>query len=76
MSVVIFILIFGLSIFLLVLFLVLNFLRNLFRFGKRSQNQNQDFPGNNSRTKTSGKKKKKIFDNNEGEYIEYEEIRD
>jgi len=74
MSILVFLLIFGLSIALIVLLVIINFIRNIFRFGRK--NNNQDFFGNVNRGQSTQKKKKKIFGNNEGEYVDYEEIRD
>lgn len=51
--------------------IVFGFLRSIFRFGgrKRQQPNPQDFEPTQQNSKT-----KKIFEKNEGEYVDYEEI--
>ena len=67
-------------IFIIILFIVLfvlailgNFIRSIFGFGKRTpkhhKSEQQEAP-----KQTSYSNKKKIFDKDEGEYIEFEEI--
>ena len=67
-----FIVAFVLVIVLIVISTVLGFIRSIFSFGRRatqtqsSQSQNFEHQQPN---------KSKIFDNNEGEYVDYEEVK-
>ena len=64
-----FILIF-LLIFLVIVFVVFGFLRSLFSFRwlkKQEKSSSESF--------TSQKKRSKVFDTNEGEYADFEEVR-
>lgn len=65
------VLIFGLSIFMGLFNFVLNILRTIFLFGRHPRNPQQ------GRTKNSTKKKseKVLFDKNEAEDADYEEIK-
>ncbi len=51
--------------------IVFGFLRSIFRFGGRKQQQPNP---NNYEPSTKNSKSKKIFEKNEGEYVDYEEI--
>ncbi|MBP9017309.1 MAG: DUF4834 family protein [Paludibacteraceae bacterium] len=55
------------------LLFVLGFVRSLFNFGRKSKKGNQP-KEDNSVFSHSSKKKKKIFDKNDGEYVDFEEI--
>jgi len=68
-----FIFIFILVIGLIIISTVLGFIRSIFGFGKRSGAQTQDFQSNTYEQPTS---KSKIFDKNEGEYVDYEEVKE
>jgi len=59
------------AILLFILFIGL-FIRSLFSFGKRN-NQTQDTQSQNFEQPTG---KSKIFDQKEGEYVDFEEIKD
>lgn len=58
-------------VFLIFLF-VLGFLRSIFSFGKR---KNSHRPENKDTIYQEQKQHNKVFDKNEGEYAEYEEIK-
>jgi hypothetical protein len=66
-----FILFFILVIGLFIISSVFGFIRSIFGFGKRAT-QPQNFQSGNFEQPTS---KSKVFDNNEGEYVDYEEIK-
>jgi len=66
-----FIVIFILAIGLIIISTVIGFLRSIFSFGKRN-NQTQSDQSQTFGQQTS---KSKIFDRNEGEYVDYEEIK-
>lgn len=66
-----FIVVFILVIGLIIISTVLGFIRSIFSFGKRSK-QTQDFQSSTNEQPTS---KSKIFDKNEGEYVDYEEVK-
>jgi len=68
---ILFILMFFLVIGLIIISTVFGFIRSIFSFGKRT-NQTQDFQSESHGQTTS---KSKIFDTNEGEYVDYEEIK-
>jgi hypothetical protein len=51
---------------------VLGFIRSFFNFGRKSKKRKQSKEDNNIFTHSS--KKKKIFDKNDGEYVDFEEI--
>ncbi len=51
--------------------IVLGFLRSIFRFGGRKQQQTNS---SNFEPSAKNSKSKKIFEKNEGEYVDYEEI--
>jgi hypothetical protein len=55
------------------LLFVLGFIRSLFNFGRKTKKGNQP-KENNTIFTHSPKKKKKIFDKNDGEYVDFEEI--
>jgi hypothetical protein len=66
-----FIIIFVLIIGLLIISTLFGFIRSLFGFGKRgAQNQNSQTPSHEQPNSKS-----KIFDKNEGEYVDYEEVK-
>ena len=66
-----FIVVFILVIGLIIISTVLGFIRSIFSFGKRSaQTQN-----NQPSTHEQPSSKSKIFDKNEGEYVDYEEVK-
>jgi hypothetical protein len=67
-----FIVIFILVVGLIIISTVLGFIRSIFSFGKRkSQTQSSD-----SQPFEQPTSKSKIFDKNEGEYVDYEEVKD
>jgi len=55
------------------LLFVLGFIRSFFNFGRKSKKGNQTKEDNTIFTH-SPKKKKKIFDKTDGEYVDFEEI--
>jgi len=57
---------------LIIVLFVLNFVRSIFSFGKR-KNANQS--ENKENAYSNQKQRAKIFDKNEGEYAEFEEIK-
>ena len=66
-----FIIIFVLVIGLIIISAVFGFIRSIFRFGKNAnQTQNTE-----SQTPEEPASKSKIFDKNEGEYVDYEDIK-
>lgn len=67
-----FIVIFILIVGLIIISTVLGFVRSIFSFGKRST-QSQ---GTQSQTHEQPTSKSKIFDKSEGEYVDYEEVKD
>lgn len=71
LSFLLFIVVFVLVIGLLIISTVLGFIRSIFSFGKRA-NQNQDSQPQDLEQPTS---KSKIFDKKEGEYVDFEEIK-
>jgi mannose/fructose/N-acetylgalactosamine-specific phosphotransferase system component IIC len=68
---ILFILMFFLVIGLIIISTVFGFIRSIFSFGKRTK-QTQDSQSESYGQTTS---KSKVFDNNEGEYVDYEEIK-
>ena len=76
-----FILLFILFIVLIGLALISNVLRFIFGLGKRTpkrsygQESHQANHTHTSTTSSSAPQKKKIFDDNEGEYVEFEEVK-
>ena len=66
-----FILIFILFIGLMIISSVFGFIRSIFGFGRR-KTQAQDSQSEDIQQPTS---KSKIFDKNEGEYVDYEELK-
>ena len=66
-----FILFFILVVGLFIISSVFGFIRSILGFGKRA-NQPQNFQSEGFEQPTS---KSKIFDSNEGEYVDYEEIK-
>jgi len=71
LSFLLFIVILVLVIGLIIISTVLGFIRSIFSFGKQSkQAQNSD-----SESFEQPSTKSKIFDNSEGEYVDYEEIK-
>ncbi len=56
---------------LLFVAIVLGFLRSIFRFGGRKRQQTN---ADNFESPTKNNNSKKIFEKNEGEYVDYEEI--
>lgn len=66
-----FIVIFVLVIGLVIISTIFGFLRSIFSFGKR----NTQTQSAQSQTYGQPVSKSKIFDNNEGEYVDYEEIK-
>jgi len=73
LSVLLFIVIFILVIGLIIISTVFGFVRSIFRFGKQSNHASEDSQSQEFGQKTNTKSK--IFDNNEGEYVDYEEIK-
>lgn len=79
MSFLFFILFLVISIAVVALLMIFGFLRTIFGFGRRrkffpGQEENNDrTSGNNQR---SSKRNPKIFDKQEGEYVDYEEVKD
>jgi len=69
-----FIFIFILVIGLIIISTVLGFIRSIFGFGKRNGAQTQDFQSNTYEQPAASKSK--IFDKNEGEYVDYEEVKE
>ncbi|MEA4936836.1 hypothetical protein SDC9_156665 [bioreactor metagenome] len=62
-----------------VLLLILGFLRTIFGFGRRKNTfpgQESDNNKRNGNPFSSSKQKAKIFDKQEGEYVDYEELKD
>jgi len=55
------------------LLFVLGFIRSFLSFGRKSKKSNHP-KGDNSIFTHSSKKKKKIFDKTDGEYVDFEEI--
>ena len=72
MSFIFTILLFFLFLGLFIIMSVLGFIRSIFKFGKNNHStqntQSQDFEQSNA--------KSKIFDKKEGEYVDFEEIKD
>lgn len=66
-----FIVIFILVIGLILITSVLGFIRSIFGFGKRNPQTQQSHPHDTDQPS----RKSKIFEKNEGEYIDYEEIK-
>lgn len=66
-----FIVIFVLVIGLVIISTIFGFLRSIFSFGKR----NTQAQSAQSQTYEQPTSKSKIFDRNEGEYVDYEEIK-
>lgn len=79
MSFLFFLLFLVIGIAVVILLIVMGFLRTIFGFGRRrdsipGQEENKEkTSGNNFR---STKKSPKIFDKKEGEYVDYEELKD
>jgi len=74
MSFIVFILLFILIIFLFALSFISSVLRWIFGLGRRA---NDAFSGNNSQQKTTyqrPRRQKKIFDESDGEYVDFEEV--
>jgi len=72
MSFIFAILIFILFVGLFIIMSVLGFIRSLFSFGKKNRT-----PGNtNSQVMDQPSDKSKIFDKSEGEYVDFEEIKE
>lgn len=72
MSFILFLLFFVLIIVLLVISTVFGFLRAIFRFGRKGSNDDRQ---QDSRW-GSREKRSKVFDDNEGEYVDFEEVKD
>ena len=72
MSFIFFFIIFILFIGLFVILSILGFIRSIFGFGKHSNPTQQQ----HSDTFEQPNSKSKIFDKKEGEYVDYEEIKD
>ena len=66
-----FIVIFILVIGLIIISTVLGFIRSVFSFGRRNNQTQSSEPEDLGQTSS----KSKIFDKNEGEYVDYEEIK-
>jgi hypothetical protein len=66
-----FIVIFILVIGLIIISTVLGFIRSVFCFGRRNNQTQSSEPEDLGQTSS----KSKIFDKNEGEYVDYEEIK-
>lgn len=67
-----FIVIFILVVGLIIISTVLGFIRSIFSFGKRSTKSQSS----ESHTYEEPTSKSKIFDKSEGEYVDYEEVKD
>lgn len=65
--------IFILLIGLFIIFSIFGFIRSIFSFGKRSNSQQQGQRSDSFERSTS---KSKIFSKQEGEYVDYEEIKE
>lgn len=79
MSFLFFILFLIIGIAVVILLMVLGFLRTIFGFGRRKNS----FPGQEENKENtsennfrSSKQNSKIFDKQEGEYVDYEELKD
>ena len=72
LSFLLFIVVFILVIGLVIISTVLGFIRSIFNFGKRT-NQAQNSASEDFEQPTA---KSKIFDKSEGEYVDYEEIKE
>lgn len=57
---------------LIVLLFVLGFVRSIFNFGRRKNNNQTEAP---RQSPFQQKQRNKVFDKNEGEYADYEEIK-
>lgn len=57
---------------LLMLLFVLNFVRSIFGFGRRKNNTQPETP---HQSPFQQKERAKVFDKNEGEYADFEEIK-
>ena len=79
----------GLIFFIILFVLIIGFtilyqvVRTVFGIGKSAKRQTETFENNNNaqgyseyKRKDNPKAKNKVFDKNEGEYIEFEEIKD
>jgi uncharacterized protein HemY len=66
------ILVFILVFVILIIGVVFSFLRNLLGFNRGANRYHQDY---NDTEATNTKKKNKIIDKSEGEYVDYEEIK-
>lgn len=68
--------IFGIAILFVILLFVLGFIRTVFSgiFGSGRQSRNDEYPpqSNFGKSKTNSKK---VFEQNEGEYVDYEDIK-
>ncbi|MDR3652537.1 MAG: DUF4834 family protein [Paludibacter sp.] len=72
LSFLLFIVIFVLVIGVVIISTVLGFIRSIFSFGKRNNQEQSDTQYQNFEQQTS---KSKIFEKNEGEYVDYEEVK-
>lgn len=70
-----FLIIFALGFVVVVILMVVNFVRNLLGLGRTKNpfNPNNQQSGNKYQ---QPKNSKKVFDKNEGEYVEYEEVKE
>ncbi|MFZ4581090.1 MAG: DUF4834 family protein [Paludibacter sp.] len=59
---------------LLIVLFVLGFIRSIFSFGRRTNSNNKQY-NQPSNPQPSGKQRTKIFNKNEGEYADFEEIK-
>lgn len=57
---------------LLIILFVLGFIRSIFSFGRRKTSEHTE---NNNNSYQQQKQRSKVFDKNEGEYADYEEIK-
>ena len=78
MHILFFIGIFALVIIFVVLMAVGNIIRSIFSVFsfRRKYNSGESTSNNNNRTYTSYEKRTKVFGPNEGEYVDFEEIKD
>ena len=73
MSFIFAILFFILFIGLFIILSVLGFIRSLFTFGKRNRPNQDNSPSHDFEQQGA---KSKIFDKNEGEYVDYEDVKE
>ncbi len=75
MNIIFFIIILVIVVGFTILVVVLNFLRNIFRFGRRQGRREPDpFSEENRTDFNQAKQNNKIIEKTEGEYVDFEEI--